>query len=104
MINLIKAFGLDSTQLPSDWSSFRDMLDDIKKYVVKTGDKVIAADDPGCNHNPQRVPRIGYCSMNGKEWTIKLSNVKLQQYDDILKLVGKPINRKELIIWLNGEM
>ena len=105
-------FELDDKPIASDWDDALAMLRDIKAYVTETGDKVLAADDPGYNHKPPRVPRIGYCSEKGKTWTIMIGRVRRLDdapVDDQVKRIvhtclKSAAGRQRLVDWLNGGM
>ncbi len=73
---------IDSTPLDTDWGDIHDLLDDMMRFVNEHPDhKVICADDPGCNHTPPRVGRLGWVAYleqpdeQVKMWTITVGNV-----------------------------
>lgn len=83
---LRKGSTLDSTPLSTDWEDIHELWGDMKKFASEHPRHVfIPADDPGFNHDPVRVPRLGWMAYlkvglggdeQAKEWTITLSNVK----------------------------
>jgi hypothetical protein len=57
--------------MSSTWSNFKEMLDDIKVYLNQNPSSTIVQKD-----NPVKLV-IGYqCSQTGKEWNIKLKDLK----------------------------
>lgn len=90
----------------SNWLNFKDMLDDIKLYLEQnTGLNIIQ------NDNPLQL-KIGYsCEESGKEWSIRLGDLKKSKDPDselLLKSLqteqGK-INLLELInSWSNKNL
>ena len=73
-------YALDRTPLPTDWEDLRELFADMRKFAQENeGFTFLGADDPGCNHQPPRIPRMGWAAfkdVNGEEvirqWTIPL--------------------------------
>lgn len=74
---------LDATPLDTDWSDIHDLWDDMSKFGREhPGHMFICADDPGCNHDPPRVGRLGWVAYRdnpdeqAKMWTITVRNLR----------------------------
>jgi hypothetical protein len=83
MPTLQQLLNLDATPLDTDWDDIHDLWDDMEKFgQTHPGHMFICADDPGCNHDPPRVGRLGWVAYRDnpneqvKMWTITVSNVK----------------------------
>jgi hypothetical protein len=84
---------LDTSPLDTDFNSFRELWEDLRKFAKEHPDhKIIWADDPGFHHTPQRIPRIGVSAFltnsedeQAKEWTIPVSNMKTDEFPDVLR-------------------
>lgn len=84
MTSVKELLGLDDSPLDSDWDDIHDLWNDVEAFIrAHPGHKVISADDPGCNHRPPRVPRMGWSAFReghrdeqAKYWTITLQNLK----------------------------
>lgn len=78
----------DATPLESDWEDLFAIFEDMRKFADShVGWTFLCADDPGTNHTPQRVPRMGWSAFKEpkdpyrdseqmKSWTITLVNVR----------------------------
>jgi len=78
----------DSTPLDTDWTDFGTLLADMRKFASENpGWTWKCADDPGMNHVPPRIGRMGWVAYKEpedpyrdtermKSWTITLSNMK----------------------------
>ena len=75
---------LDRTPLDTDWDDVHELWEDVRRFARDNPDhRVLAADDPGCNHDPPRVPRMGWTAFRegeedeaARSWTITLANLK----------------------------
>jgi hypothetical protein len=75
---------VDKTPLSSDWPDIAALFADIRAFAAThTGYTFLSADDPGANHQPPRVPRMGWVAFRedaaeegAKSWTITLGNVR----------------------------
>ena len=110
MTTLGNVFNIDSSTLATDWEDLYVMLDDIKMYVAKTQDFILNADDPGCNWDPPRSPRIGFVSGSGKKWTIRLNKVAKQSnsppehWRNLKSMLTSADGRAKLANYLNGNI
>lgn len=108
MSNLGNIFEVDTSRRESDWDNIYDMLDDIQAYVSRTQDFVVNADDPGYQYNPPKAARIGFISLQGKEWTIRISNagkkIPPPKHWEFLRPLLKSVEgRVKLVDLLNGK-
>lgn len=77
-------FEIDQTPLSSDWDDIAKLLADMRLFATThTGYTFLSADDPGANHQPPRVPRMGWVAFRedaaeegAKSWTITLGKVR----------------------------
>jgi hypothetical protein len=75
---------LDYTPLVTDWDDFQLLWDDMARFLKENPKHtIIAADDPGVNHVPPRVGRIGWSAFlvvprgedeKARHWSITLQN------------------------------
>jgi len=76
---------LDSSPIDTDCNDMHDLWDDMEKFAKDHPDPgymFLCADDPGCNHDPWRVPRLGWVAYleqpdeQVKMWTITVRNLQ----------------------------
>jgi hypothetical protein len=81
---------LDATPIDTDFDDIYAVFNDMRKFAEEHADEnyvFLNADDPGLNHTPPRVPRMGWTAYkagvdpyrdtsDSKAWTITLANLK----------------------------
>jgi len=99
---------LDDTPLPTDWERFDLLWADVENFALDhPGHTFLCADDPGVNHTPPRVGRLGWTAFlerpagmdpeapwdeQAKQWTITMPNAKraiLEPWDGSLSQPNK---------------
>ena len=103
------ALYLDNTPLDSDWGTVAELWEDMLKFANEhPNHKFLSADDPGCNHSPPRVPRLGWTaflevdpdsglSEEDKFWTITLSNAKGTIPEELSPLFKSAAGRQRML-------
>jgi dCMP deaminase len=87
---------LDATPLPTDWDNIFKLWEDVEQFALDhPGHTFICADDPGVNHSPPRVGRLGWSAFRerpadlaadapwdeqAKQWTIHIGDMKATLY------------------------
>jgi hypothetical protein len=83
MTTLQQLLNLDASPLDTDWEDIHDLWDDMEKFGREhPGHMFLCADDPGCNHDPPRIGRLGWVAYRdnpdeqAKMWTITVRNFR----------------------------
>jgi hypothetical protein len=84
MTDLFRIIGVDASPIDTDWEDIHDLWADMEKFAQEhQGHMFLCADDPGFNHEPPRVPRLGWVAYRdnpddeqAKMWTITVRNVR----------------------------
>jgi len=102
---------LDETRLDTDWDSMTLLLSDMRRFAKDhPNHKFMCSDDPGFNHKPPRIPRLGWSAFlevgsgedeQAKHWTITFSRASRYIQDNPTLSVAE--GRQKMLETLRGE-